>query len=262
FVDPGELSVEFGRLRRAFRYRLIAPPGRVLSLVEIEATEKGDRPLTAKELSDFQKAVIEGNGERALEIVDAMFSNLEDVQYFSIETRINRVCYALKQEMNRIDGLGISFDDFSFSEFFNAVRSEDRLDAVIGHIRRCIEVIICGRETIRTDKQILTVRNVQQMIEVHFDDPNLYTAGIADSLGMNPAYLGRLFKRVSGTSINEYIKDVRLEAAAKLLGGGTLTVAAVAEEVGITNAAHFFRLFKEKTGMTPAQFRSTQRTKV
>ena len=64
----------------------------------------------------------------------------------------------------------------------------------------------------------------------------------------------RFFKKYMGMSCLEYIKTLRLEKAAGLLGQGDTSVLDASLSSGFSNLSYFYREFKKKYGMTPKQF--------
>ena len=80
---------------------------------------------------------------------------------------------------------------------------------------------------------------------------------VAARFYISPYYLSRLFRRVTGQSIVDYINNRRIEAAQKLLESTDLSISAVAEQTGFASAAHFRRVFREVMGTGPLQYRKT-----
>lgn len=68
-------------------------------------------------------------------------------------------------------------------------------------------------------------------------------------------YFLRLFKRHTGMGLYEYLNNVRVAEAKRLLKDTDLTVGAVAQSVGFDDVNSFLRYFKKTTGATPAAFR-------
>lgn len=64
----------------------------------------------------------------------------------------------------------------------------------------------------------------------------------------------RFFKKYTGTSCLEYIKNLRLEKAAEQFAQGNQSVLGTALSVGFSNLSYFYREFKKKYGMTPRKF--------
>ena len=78
---------------------------------------------------------------------------------------------------------------------------------------------------------------------------------VAAKFYLSPYYLSRLFRRVTGQSIVDYLNNRRIEAAQKLLENTELSINAVAEQTGFASAAHFRRVFREVMGSGPLQYR-------
>ena len=82
---------------------------------------------------------------------------------------------------------------------------------------------------------------------------------VAARFYLSPYYLSRLFKRVTGQSIVDYLNNRRIEAAQKLLETTELSISAVAEQTGFASAAHFRRVFHEVMGTGPLQYRKAHK---
>ena len=78
---------------------------------------------------------------------------------------------------------------------------------------------------------------------------------VAEHFELSAPYLSRIFKKQSGKSVSEYIVEVRLELATKLLTETSLPIAIVAEKSGFTDAQYFHRVFKNNMNRTPGSFR-------
>ena len=78
---------------------------------------------------------------------------------------------------------------------------------------------------------------------------------IADHLSIERTYLYRLFKDITGFSPQEYLLDFRIRQACSLLKKTDLPVSDIARSVGYEDALYFSRLFKQKKGKTPTDYR-------
>lgn len=100
------------------------------------------------------------------------------------------------------------------------------------------------------------VENAIFFMNSHYGD-SIQIGEIADHVSLSRFYFSRLFRKETGRSPNEYLADIRINAAREMLTERTLSIAEIAEQCGFTNTSHFTRFFREKTGQTPAAFRST-----
>lgn len=80
---------------------------------------------------------------------------------------------------------------------------------------------------------------------------------ISNEVNFNMYYLSKVFKKSTGKSIKQYLIDFRLEKAKILLASNiTIPVKQVAWEVGYPDEKYFGRIFKNKIGMPPAEYRN------
>ncbi len=82
---------------------------------------------------------------------------------------------------------------------------------------------------------------------------------LASYVFLNPAYLSRLFRKETGQSLTEYVLEVKIGYARRLLEESNLKVGAVAEAIGYTHFSYFAKLFKKMTGMSPHEYRKKHR---
>lgn len=98
------------------------------------------------------------------------------------------------------------------------------------------------------------IRRINSYIQNHIygkvtvDDIAVYT-------GKSLSYLCREFKAETGKTMRDYINEVKVEEAKRLLAYSDKEIVGIAIELGYTSQAYFTTVFKNKTGMTPAQYR-------
>ena len=80
---------------------------------------------------------------------------------------------------------------------------------------------------------------------------------IRDRLNITPEYLGTQFHKAVGMNFSAYIRQYRMNKAKELLCGTQLKLYEIAERVGYADPKYFSRVFKEYTGMLPAEYRKT-----
>lgn len=78
---------------------------------------------------------------------------------------------------------------------------------------------------------------------------------ISEYLGYSPNYIGQLYKKTTGVYLTDYIIQVKMEYAKKLLRISQNQVGTVATMLGYADQAYFIRQFKESYGVTPKTFR-------
>lgn len=82
---------------------------------------------------------------------------------------------------------------------------------------------------------------------------------IAGKVDVHPVYLSREFRRLTGCTIGEFVRRLRVEEACRKLSRTETKLSEIAVEVGFYDQSHFTNAFKSVTGMTPAEYRSAFR---
>ncbi|MBQ2251777.1 MAG: helix-turn-helix domain-containing protein [Clostridia bacterium] len=82
---------------------------------------------------------------------------------------------------------------------------------------------------------------------------------LAQKQCISSGYLASIFKKETGKTVSEYIKDKRIEHAVYLLTTTHLQIQTVALHCGIMDVQYFSKVFKKKTGKNPKEFREAAR---
>lgn len=99
------------------------------------------------------------------------------------------------------------------------------------------------------------IMKVQDWIENQYASP-ITILLLADTFGCSERNLKRRFQVATGTSVNRYIQEVRIDKTKKLLLSSNLSIKEIAYEVGYENVSFFIRLFKRNIGITPSAWRA------
>ena len=81
---------------------------------------------------------------------------------------------------------------------------------------------------------------------------------VANIFGVHPNYLSRIFNEKYGISPKQYLIDLKLKKACKLLSTTKLPIFIVANSLGFDDQLAFSKLFKKKFSISPSQYRKTQ----
>lgn len=99
------------------------------------------------------------------------------------------------------------------------------------------------------------LRKIDDIIMDNMASPDMGVEMIVDRMNMSRSSLYNRFKDLTGKSIGAHINDLRLLRAKTLLQNRNLTINEIAELTGFGSQRYFSNFFKEKTGMSPSQFR-------
>ena len=102
------------------------------------------------------------------------------------------------------------------------------------------------------------VEKVENYVLEHIQDM-LVVEELARRYYVSVNHLNRLFKKRFNMTVGEYITDVRMKTAARLLETTQLSVVAVSDKTGYNNYSYFIKVFKKYYGMTPKEYMKINR---
>lgn len=113
-----------------------------------------------------------------------------------------------------------------------------------------------AREITITDSSEAKLNRIIDFLKENFRS-DISREGLAAAVGLNPNYMGTLFKTYTSKKINDYINELRIDEAKRLLGINDGKVIDIALSVGFESLATFNRIFKQVTGTTPSEYRKS-----
>jgi AraC-like DNA-binding protein len=115
---------------------------------------------------------------------------------------------------------------------------------------------------VEVDSDSRRILKVKNYIDDHYKD-EMNLKQLASHVGMTPTAFSRYFKLCTGKNLSEYIVDIRLGHAARLLVDTTDSISEICWVTGFNTLSNFNRLFHKRKGCTPTEFRKKyQKTKV
>ena len=117
-------------------------------------------------------------------------------------------------------------------------------------------------QVITLEPQNLIINSTEQnflnktirIIEDHIADPEFDVATLASEIGMSLPILYKKIRALTGLSVNDFIKSLRLKRADQLLKAGVGSIAEVAYSVGFNDRKYFSLEFKKQFGKSPTAY--------
>ncbi len=94
-----------------------------------------------------------------------------------------------------------------------------------------------------------------EYMENNLSNPELNNDNIARAAGVSEIYFRKLFKKQFGATPHAYMQQIRINKARAMLENGVAQIDDVCSSCGYNNIYYFFKVFKEKTGYTPTEYR-------
>jgi len=100
------------------------------------------------------------------------------------------------------------------------------------------------------------INKIQQIILKHLDNEKLSVENLAFEIGLSRSQLLRKVKASTGKTVSEFIKEIRLNEALKLLKESDYTASEISYRVGFSSPAYFNKCFHDNFGVTPGDFKA------
>lgn len=98
------------------------------------------------------------------------------------------------------------------------------------------------------------MERIMKVINDNLSNPNLNNDLVTQAVGISRVHLYRKLKEMTNLSLRDFVRNVRLEEAARLLGEHRHSIAEIAERTGFDNASYFAVVFKQKYGVSPSAY--------
>ena len=161
---------------------------------------------------------------------------------------------------NRLEGLERGADAFLAKPF-----SMDELHGIIDNLiqnRQRLKGKFSGAqqqaarveqpEVKGNDEQLM--ERIMRSVNKNLGDSDFSVETLTRDVGISRAQLHRKMKEMTGISTSEFIRNIRLEQAARLLREQKINVTQVAYTVGFSNLAHFSTIFRKHFGISPSEY--------
>ena len=100
----------------------------------------------------------------------------------------------------------------------------------------------------------LLMERIMKAVNTHLSDSDFNVDMLTREVGISRAQLHRKMKELTGLPVSEFIRNIRLEQAVRLLKEQKINVTQVAYSVGFSNVAHFSTVFRKQFGVSPSEY--------
>ncbi|MCR5620403.1 MAG: helix-turn-helix domain-containing protein [Treponema sp.] len=167
----------------------------------------------------------------------------------------NAIFELLVNVRNITTEIDCNYQNDEFSSAFSVLSAADSMGSVLDFaLKRCEE---CATDVMKfsSTKDNHIVKKAEDYIEKRMSE-DLSLEDVAAAINVSPSYLSRMFKDVKGENYINYLTDMRLRRARELLRDPRMPIKEISAEIGFNDQNYFSRIFKNKFGMTPTEFRN------
>lgn len=242
------------------------------------------RTFLQTELGDIYHIHTYSNGLSALEgITDGLpdlvvsdvvmpeMDGLELLKRLKSSTRTSHIPVILlttkTEHSNRVEGLDQGADAY-VDKPFNLEELEARISNLIANRLRLKGKFSGMQEQEETVRKVelkgndaALMEKIMKAVNARLDDSDFNVEALAEEVGLSRVQLHRKMKELTGLTVGDFIRNLRLQQAAELLAKGDITVAQVTYAVGFANPTHFTTAFKKHFGVTPSEYMAKHQMK-
>lgn len=204
----------------------------------------------------LMEALKTSNYEEILKIYYEIMDKIKDSNYDNILFAANYLSSVIVNTILFIEKNTKVHFNIDYMEFNRRILNCETKREMDKFFEEIFEKITDSIENVKNNRSDDMVDKVNQYIEDNYMFERLCTADIADYVGLTQRYLNRVYRQGFGRSISDYIKEVRLNHAAKLLLETDDTIDKILEQIGWTTQEYFYSCFKKQYGVTPGDYRS------
>jgi AraC-like DNA-binding protein len=184
--------------------------------------------------------------------------NIKDYSFFSYE--VNEALHLSKKERSTIvDCLEkIAFEIEQNIDKHSKTLIVTNIELFLNYCRRFYDRQFITRSNVNKD----ILMRFENLLDDYFQSDKAQTLGLpsvtycAEQLHLSPNYFGDLIKKETGQTALDYIQSRLInEAKRKMFDNNNISLNDIAFQLGFKYQQHFTRLFKQKTGITPNEYR-------
>lgn len=252
-----ELYHSYDDIKKLREYQFCEEFGGTLERKDIRKYENQNNAMNKMLLHNIVNAISLGKVEFVPECIRKLKERLRNFGNNSLLNMAYSLSIIYEGLNNKIKKLEV--DEKYFQKLYTDVLSCKNLDEAMDNFEKAaVETAKEVRE--EQDNSGKTVAyKARQYVDERYMQSDLRISEIAKELGISANYLSKLFLEETGTNFSDYLIDVRMETAQKLLLYSNYTTQEIAQRVGYENVSYFSVLFKKYTGVTTGQYKKNIR---
>lgn len=201
---------------------------------------------------------LDGNIGKMTQRLDELVDHVRERPNVS-RTSIRRVLVELVIKIiNLSSNAGVDVDELlGDRDPYHWIMSQNHTEIITAWIMELSSQIVTQIQESNATDEKKNIKKAKLYIDRNIQDPSLGLQSASEHLNLTAPYLSQLFKNETGVGINAYITNKRIERAEYLLEKTKLKVDTISSQTGFTTVQYFTKVFKDKTGKTPLEYRKS-----
>lgn len=140
------------------------------------------------------------------------------------------------------------------AQFLGRLSRMESLQSMKLLMRQILSMILDALESSAGDHHLEIINRIRHIVERDYGQA-LSLDSLAELVFLSPNYLSTMFKETTGKTLLEYVTEVRMKNACRMLAQSSIKIHEVAKQVGYESPSYFGSVFLRRTGLTPNQYR-------
>ncbi|MBB6733273.1 helix-turn-helix domain-containing protein [Cohnella zeiphila] len=255
-----EIPASFAQAAMALHYKCSLGMNRLIRHEELSARQSGDLSRYYARIGSIidEFRMFKSDWEAQL---DELFRHLE-TDLFNKEEIRHLFVFMLRSFQRMIDTMPEEIREYwqsaqvNLTELMELETLEAMLPPLSSSLKRMLKFSIDYRQA-NANRQLLS--EIRNYIEDHYDSPDLSLDHIGDKFRINGKYSSQLFKQQFGMTFVDFLINLRMDHAKRMLLDTEDSINDIALKVGYLHPISFGRAFKRATGVTPSDYRKYMR---
>jgi two-component system response regulator YesN len=241
----------------AIDYKLIKGNQRVIFFDELLVHDHAELLSPRRVLEDLEIVLQHGNASRVAETVHQIGMRMKQSGLTLFVAR--ELCYDMIRKFiayadkRNSGGATASFPDvLTLTEYMT-------LDEIVDLLTTACATFCDLLESKKPANPSALIQQITQYISRHCGEYDFSVQRIAEHFSLSLSYLSRYFKEQTGRTIMDYMNEVRIDHAKRLLKAEDYSVKDIVQQIGYSDVSSFIRKFKQTVGVTPGEYRKQHR---
>jgi two-component system response regulator YesN len=254
YTDIGLLNKSYDEAKECEEYRMIDPDKKIITYDNILDYRKKEHLWNANICTAFYDAVSTKDRDRTINEFHNILISMKD-SCLSHNKVIEYIITFTNHILDQYKIIGIDYDNNrrnilfqKFSTIYSFYDLENIFDDFINNLFNQIDQK-------KRNRNYEVVKKIKDYVDFNLLNVEMDINSIASKFYISPNYISKIFKEETSSTLIDYIIDCRLDKARELLINTDLKIEEISQTIGYSNCQYFIKIFKNKYGTTPKQYR-------
>lgn len=253
---PSKLYLSYRTAEDALEYSVILGSGHAIYINDVDNTSSIQLQLDENKEREFLNAVKVFPKEEIRKVIDELFKDIE-ITLTSVNQYRIYFMEIMTAMLKLVQTYNLDLDDI-FGEGFNFYKSLEKIHSIDKIKEWFADKAIAINSAIKKNRMrssSLIVENAKEYIRKNYMNHDISVEKLCDSIHVSPTYFSTIFKKETNMNFVNFLTEVRLEEAVKLLNTTADKTYMIANKIGYEEANYFSYVFKKKFGVSPSKYR-------